>query len=77
MKSLFADSKRIAFEEGLKAGSIAWIPDEVYTAFVEEVKKQSVVGDAEINKDVAIVYSPLNGAGLRKSTRTWPSCTRR
>ncbi len=67
---LFADSKRIAFEEGLKAGSIAWIPDEVYTAFVEEVKKQSVVGDAEINKDVAIVYSPLNGAGLKPVLRT-------
>ena len=67
---LFADSKRIAFEEGLKAGSIAWIPEEVYTAFVEEVKKQSVVGDAEINKDVAIVYTPLNGAGLKPVLRT-------
>jgi phosphoglucomutase len=67
---LFADSRRIAFDEGLKAGSIAWIPDEVYTAFVEEVKKQSVAGDAEINKDVAIVYSPLNGAGLKPVLRT-------
>ena len=67
---LFADSKQIAFEEGLKAGSIAWIPDEVYTAFVEDVKKQSVLGDAEINKDVAIVYTPLNGAGLKPVMRT-------
>ena len=67
---LFADSKRIAFEEGLKAGSIAWIPEEVYTAFVEEVKKQSVVGEAEINRDVAIVYTPLNGAGLKPVLRT-------
>ena len=67
---LFADSKRIAFEDGLKNGSIAWIPEEVYTAFVEEVKKQSVVGDAEINRDVAIVYTPLNGAGLKPVLRT-------
>ena len=67
---LFADSKKIPFEDGLKAGSIEWIPEEVYTAFVEEVKKQSVVGDAEINKDVAIVYSPLNGAGLKPVLRT-------
>ena len=67
---LFTDSKKIPFEEGLKAGSIEWIPEEVYTAFVEEVKKQSVVGDAEINKDVAIVYSPLNGAGLKPVLRT-------
>ncbi|MBR4909217.1 MAG: phospho-sugar mutase [Acidaminococcaceae bacterium] len=67
---LFADSKRIPFEEGLKDGSIAWIPDEIYTAFVEEVKKQSVVGDAPIDKNVAIVYTPLNGAGLKPVLRT-------
>ena len=67
---LFADSKRVPFDEGLKNGSIAWIPDEVYTAFVEEVKKQSVVGDAPIDKNVAIVYTPLNGAGLKPVLRT-------
>ena len=67
---LFADSKRVPFEEGLKDGSIAWIPEEVYTAFVEEVKKQSVAGDAPIDKNVAIVYTPLNGAGLKPVLRT-------
>ncbi|MBR1495721.1 MAG: phospho-sugar mutase [Acidaminococcaceae bacterium] len=67
---LFADSKRIAFEEGLKDGPISYIPEEVYTAFVEEVKKQSVVGDAPIDKNVAIVYTPLNGAGLKPVLRT-------
>ena len=67
---LFADSKRVAFEEGLKDGNIAWIPDEVYTAFVEEVKKQSVVGNAPIDRNVAIVYTPLNGAGLKPVLRT-------
>ena len=67
---LFADSKRIAFEEGLKDGRISYIPEEVYTAFVEEVKKQSVVGDAPIDKNVAIVYTPLNGAGLKPVLRT-------
>ena len=67
---LFTDSKRIAFEEGLRDGRIAWIPEEVYTAFVEEVKKQSVAGDAPIDKNVAIVYTPLNGAGLKPVLRT-------
>ena len=67
---LFTDSKRIAFEEGLKDGRIAWIPEDVYTAFVEEVKKQSVAGDAPIEKNVAIVYTPLNGAGLKPVLRT-------
>ena len=66
---IFADVKHIAFEEGLAEGKIQYIPDEVYTAFVEEVKKQSVLFDETVNKDVAIVYSPLNGTGLIKENR--------
>ena len=49
---------------------IQYIPDEVYTAFVNEVKNQSVLFGEEVNKDVAIVYSPLNGTGLKPVTRT-------
>ena len=41
-----------------------------YTAFVEQVKSQSVLFGEEVNKDVAIVYSPLNGTGLKPVTRT-------
>lgn len=51
-------------------GSIQYIPDEVYTAFVEQVKNQSVLFGEEVNKNVAIVYSPLNGTGLKPVTRT-------
>ena len=67
---MFDSLKKIAFEEGLASGTISYIPEEVYTAFVEEVKKQSVVGDAPIDKNVAIVYSPLNGSGLKPVLRT-------
>lgn len=67
---IFADVKSISFEEGLAAGKIRYIPDEVYTAFVEEVKKQSVLFGETVNKDVAIAYSPLNGTGLKPVTRT-------
>ncbi|OUP26977.1 phospho-sugar mutase [Faecalibacterium sp. An192] len=67
---LFADVKSISFEDGLSAGKIQYISDEVYTAFVEEVKKQSVLFGETVNKDVAIVYSPLNGTGLQPVTRT-------
>ena len=49
---------------------IEYISDEVYTAFVSEVKNQSVLYDEEVNKDVSIVYSPLNGTGLKPVTRT-------
>lgn len=54
---IFDDVKRISFEEGFEAGKISYISEEVYTAFVEAVKKESVLGDTQVNKDVAIVYS--------------------
>ena len=67
---IFTDVKKSDFEESREAGLIDYISDDVYTAFVEEVKKQSVLFGEEVNKDVAIVYSPLNGTGLRPVTRT-------
>ena len=67
---IFADVQTGAFEAGLADGFIRYIPNEVYTAFVEQVKNQSVLFGEEVNKDVAIVYSPLNGTGLRPVTRT-------
>ena len=67
---IFADVKRVTFEEGVEKGLIRYIPEEVYTAFVEEVKKQSVLFGETVNKNVAIVYSPLNGTGLKPVTRT-------
>ncbi len=67
---IFKDVRKRDFEQGVNEGVISYISDEVYTAFVEEVKKQSVLFGDEVNKDVAIVYSPLNGTGLRPVTRT-------
>lgn len=57
-------------EDGVKKGIIHYIRDEVYTAFINEVKHQSVLFGEKVNKDVAIVYSPLNGTGLKPVTRT-------
>ncbi len=67
---IFTDVKNSDFEAGIMDGSIRYIPDEVYTAFVEEVKQQSVLFGEEVSKDVAIVYSPLNGTGLKPVTCT-------
>lgn len=67
---IFADVKHSDFESCIANGSIQYIPDEVYTAFVNEIKNQSVLFGEEVNKDVAIVYSPLNGTGLKPVTRT-------
>lgn len=66
---IFADVRSGDFEANLANGSIAYIPESVYTAFVGEIKNQSVLFGEKVNKDVAIVYSPLNGAGLKPILR--------
>lgn len=67
---IFADVHLGNFDAAVASGSIIYIPEEVYTAFVEEIKQQSVLFGETVNKDVAIVYSPLNGAGLKPVLRT-------
>ena len=66
---IFRDVKRIDFEDGVSSGRIRFIGEDVLTAFIEEVKGQSVLFGDEIDRDVAIVYSPLNGTGLKPVTR--------
>ena len=66
---IFRDVKRMDFEDGVSSGRIRFIGEDVLTAFIEEVKGQSVLFGDEIDRDVAIVYSPLNGTGLKPVTR--------
>ena len=66
---VFADVKRMEFDEAVAEGKIHYIEDAVLTAFIEAVKAQSVLFGDEVNRDVAIVYSPLNGTGLKPVTR--------
>lgn len=67
---IFAGVKTEAFETGLAAGRIRMIPEEVYTAFAGQVKGQSVLFGEQVDRNAAIVYSPLNGTGLKPVTRT-------
>ena len=47
---IFADVKTGDLEAGVANGSIQYILDEVYTAFVDQVKSQSVLFGEEVNK---------------------------
>lgn len=67
---IFQDVRQDDFEDALAAGKIQYISDDVYTGFVEAVKQHSVLFGDEIDKNIAIVYTPLNGAGLKPVTRT-------
>lgn len=68
--NIFSDVKLIDLDEGFDKGLINYIKPNVLTAFINEVKKQSLLGDEKVDKDVAIIYSPLNGTGLLPVTRT-------
>ncbi len=66
---VFDDIRRADFDLALSDGVIEWIGEDVYTAFIEEVKGQSLLGGEEVDKSAAIVYSPLNGTGLKPVLR--------
>ncbi len=67
---VFSDIKMMSLDDGFEKGLVSYIEPKVITAFIENVKSQSLLGEEKINKDVAIVYSPLNGTGLIPVTRT-------
>ena len=67
---IFEDVRNVDFEAALQDGSVEYISENVYSKFINEVLGQSLVSkDDEIDKDVAIVYSPLNGTGRAPVTR--------
>ena len=67
---IFEDVRNVDFEAALQDGSVEYISGNVYSKFINEVLGQSLVSkDDEIDKDVAIVYSPLNGTGRAPVTR--------
>lgn len=68
---IFRDVRLGDFDRHLAAGQISWIGEEVYTSFVRQVKAQTMLGpDDRLDRNVAIVYTPLNGTGLKPVTRT-------
>ena len=68
---VFGDVRRMDFETAMAEGRISWIGDDVYTAFVNEVRQQTLLGpEDQIDSDIAIVYTPLNGTGLQPVLRT-------
>ena len=66
---VFSDVLRGDFDALVKAGKIKYIGEDCVTAFLDAVKSQSVLFGDKIDRDVAIVYSPLNGTGRKPVTR--------
>ena len=68
----FEDVKREDFETALENGRISYIREDTVTSFIEAVKGQSMLTKSEenVDKNISIVYSPLNGTGLKPVLRT-------
>lgn len=63
---IFTQVSQISLEEAKDNHKINYIPAAVYEKFLQCVQEQSVLGEKEeIDKNVSIVYSPLNGTGLK------------
>lgn len=61
---IFSDVKTIGFDSAVAQGKISYITDEVVERYIHAVSSQSLCSD-EIDKRVSIVYTPLNGSGLK------------
>lgn len=66
---VFSDVSRGDFDKLVAEGKIKYIGEDCVKAFLDAVKSQSVLYGDKIDRDVAIVYSPLNGTGLKPVTR--------
>ena len=67
---IFNDVKSMPFDDAVKSALIEYIPESIFASYVEEVKAQSVLFGDDIDRDVSIVYSPLNGTGLKPVIET-------
>ena len=60
---IFEDVKVTDFDEAVKSGLIEYVQDDVYTSYLEEVKKQQINPGICVGADLKVVYTPLNGCG--------------
>lgn len=65
---VFDDVKKMDFDEGCAQGKIELIGEDIITGFINAVSERAL-NPKEIDKDVSIVYTPLNGTGRMPVTR--------
>ncbi|WP_296113543.1 phospho-sugar mutase [uncultured Anaerococcus sp.] len=58
----FFEIPRIDFEEGLKDGIIEYVSDDLIEKYISLIL-DCTINDNNIDKDISVVYSPLNGTG--------------
>ncbi|WP_297281170.1 phospho-sugar mutase [uncultured Anaerococcus sp.] len=64
----FFEIPRIDFNKGLDDGIIEWVPESVIEDYVKEIL-DCTINDSDVDKDINIVYTPLNGTGRKLVNR--------
>ncbi|MDP4120029.1 MAG: phospho-sugar mutase [Bacillota bacterium] len=59
----FKDVKLCSFDEALNSGTIDYIKEETYEAYLQNVLSQTVNKDICKDAGLSVVYTPLNGTG--------------
>lgn len=65
---IFKDVNMLPFQEALARERIVYIEEDVVKEYLCSVSSQTLCG-AGVDKDFSIVYTPLNGSGLKCVTR--------
>lgn len=60
---IFNDVKTMDLFEAIDKGLVEYVTEDVYTSYLEEVKKQQVNEGVCKGADLKVVYTPLNGCG--------------
>ena len=67
---VFTDVRQMDFAAAQAQGLISYIGEDVITAFIDCVKKETLLSPRDVvDRDIAIVYTPLNGTGRMPVTR--------
>lgn len=68
--NFFCESEELTFDMGFRSGMITFIKDDIIDGFMKEVKKLSLAKKELVDSELSIVYTPLNGTGLKPVVRT-------
>ena len=71
---IFDDVHLADFDHALTLGYIRYIPESIAADYIGAVKAQSLLDSSGIQRNFPIVYSPLNGTGLKPVLRTLTAC---
>ncbi len=62
---VFSGVSDIDFETAVKSGNIEYISDNIVNEYIKCVSEQRLQNDTDIDKQIKICYSALNGAGAK------------